>query len=175
MESAFLNLEYNKSPLIVLLSVLPLPHPLQFFFFFPPSCLKAAVIFIYFNILEQLWNEVIFLVLKMFIYCYYLIFWFRYYIQPQWVYDCVNAKIILPVEDYFMGVTLPPHLSPFVEEKEGDYMPPEKLKIMALQRGEKPGTVIQQLFTHFTQVNFCITVHEILVPHLVTYRWFPLS
>lgn len=62
----------------------------------------------------------------------------RYYIQPQWVYDCINAKILLPVEDYFLGVTLPPHLSPFVEEKEGDYVPPEKLKIMALQRGEKP-------------------------------------
>lgn len=62
----------------------------------------------------------------------------RYYIQPQWVYDCVNAKMLLPVEDYFLGVTLPPHLSPFVEEKEGDYVPPEKLKIMALQRGEQP-------------------------------------
>nr|XP_046243281.1 pescadillo [Scatophagus argus] len=62
----------------------------------------------------------------------------RYYIQPQWVYDCVNAKMLLPVEDYFLGVTLPPHLSPFVEEKDGDYVPPEKLNIMALQRGEKP-------------------------------------
>jgi len=62
----------------------------------------------------------------------------RYYIQPQWVYDCVNAKVLLPVEDYFLGVSLPPHLSPFVVEKEGDYVPPEKLKIMALQRGEKP-------------------------------------
>uniref|UniRef100_A0A3B3B9Z8 Pescadillo homolog n=1 Tax=Oryzias melastigma TaxID=30732 RepID=A0A3B3B9Z8_ORYME len=62
----------------------------------------------------------------------------RYYIQPQWVYDCVNAKVLLPVEDYFLGVTLPPHLSPFVEEKDGDYVPPEKLKIMALQRGERP-------------------------------------
>lgn len=66
---------------------------------------------------------------------------FRYYIQPQWVYDCVNAKMLLAVEDYFLGVTLPPHLSPFVEEKEGDYVPPEKLKIMALQRGDKPGVV----------------------------------
>lgn len=64
----------------------------------------------------------------------------RYYIQPQWVFDCINAKILLPVEDYFLGVTLPPHLSPFVEEKEGDYVPPEKLKILALQRGEQPGT-----------------------------------
>lgn len=64
----------------------------------------------------------------------------RYYIQPQWVFDCINAKILLPVEDYFLGVTLPPHLSPFVDEKEGDYVPPEKLKILALQRGERPGT-----------------------------------
>uniref|UniRef100_A0A6Q2WQX9 Pescadillo homolog n=1 Tax=Esox lucius TaxID=8010 RepID=A0A6Q2WQX9_ESOLU len=62
----------------------------------------------------------------------------RYYIQPQWVFDTVNAKMLLPVEDYFIGVTLPPHLSPFVEEKDGDYVPPEKLKLMALQRGEKP-------------------------------------
>ncbi|XP_063050394.1 pescadillo [Engraulis encrasicolus] len=62
----------------------------------------------------------------------------RYYIQPQWVYDCINGKIKLPVEDYFLGVSLPPHLSPFVEEKEGDYVPPEKLRLMALQRGEKP-------------------------------------
>uniref|UniRef100_A0A3B4B2B3 Pescadillo homolog n=1 Tax=Periophthalmus magnuspinnatus TaxID=409849 RepID=A0A3B4B2B3_9GOBI len=64
----------------------------------------------------------------------------RFYIQPQWVYDCVNAKILLPVEDYFIGVTLPPHLSPFVEEKEGDYVPPEKLKIVAMQQGHKSVT-----------------------------------
>lgn len=62
----------------------------------------------------------------------------RFYIQPQWVYDCINAKILLPVEDFFIGVTLPPHLSPFVEEKEGDYVPPEKLKIIAMQQGHKP-------------------------------------
>ena len=65
----------------------------------------------------------------------------RYYIQPQWVYDSINGKIKLPVEDYFLGVNLPPHLSPFVEEKDGDYVPPEKLKLMALQRGEKPGNL----------------------------------
>uniref|UniRef100_A0A674P3B6 Pescadillo homolog n=1 Tax=Takifugu rubripes TaxID=31033 RepID=A0A674P3B6_TAKRU len=69
----------------------------------------------------------------------------RYYVQPQWVFDCINAKILLPVEDYFLGVTLPPHLSPFVEEKEGDYVPPEKLKILALQRGEQPGTKLHDL------------------------------
>ncbi|KAK6476410.1 pescadillo-like protein [Huso huso] len=62
----------------------------------------------------------------------------RYYVQPQWVFDCVNASLRLPVEDYFAGVTLPPHLSPFVVEKDGDYVPPEKLRLRALQRGEKP-------------------------------------
>ncbi|XP_072586502.1 pescadillo homolog [Vulpes vulpes] len=63
----------------------------------------------------------------------------RYYVQPQWVFDCVNARLLLPVADYFPGVQLPPHLSPFVSEKEGDYIPLEKLKLLALQRGEHPG------------------------------------
>ncbi|KAG6923006.1 pescadillo ribosomal biogenesis factor 1 [Chelydra serpentina] len=62
----------------------------------------------------------------------------RYYLQPQWVFDSVNAKMCLPVADYFPGVLLPPHLSPFVAEKDGDYIPPEKLKLLALQRGENP-------------------------------------
>ncbi|CAB1338797.1 unnamed protein product [Coregonus sp. 'balchen'] len=55
----------------------------------------------------------------------------RYYIQPQWVFDSVNAKMRLPVEDYFLGTTLPPHLSPFVEEKDGGLRAPG-------ERGEKP-------------------------------------
>ncbi|KAG8146130.1 hypothetical protein E2320_012520 [Naja naja] len=67
-----------------------------------------------------------------------LAFVIRHYLQPQWVFDSVNAKMRLPVADYFPGVMLPPHLSPFVSEKEGDYMPPEKLKLLALQRGEEP-------------------------------------
>ncbi|XP_006894851.1 PREDICTED: pescadillo homolog [Elephantulus edwardii] len=65
----------------------------------------------------------------------------RYYVQPQWLFDSVNARLLLPVEDYFPGVPLPPHLSPFVTEKEGDYVPPEKLRLLALQRGEKPGNL----------------------------------
>ncbi|KAI5929981.1 Pescadillo [Manis javanica] len=65
----------------------------------------------------------------------------RYYVQPQWLFDSVNARLLLPVADYFPGVQLPPHLSPFVSEKEGDYVPPEKLKLLALQRGEHPGSL----------------------------------
>ncbi|EPY80181.1 pescadillo isoform 1-like protein [Camelus ferus] len=68
----------------------------------------------------------------------------RCYVQPQWVFDSVNARLLLPVADYFPGVQLPPHLSPFVSEKEGDYVPPEKLKLLALQRGEHPESSREQ-------------------------------
>lgn len=47
--------------------------------------------------------------------------------------------MLLPPEDYFIGAVLPPHLSPFVEEGEGDYVPPEKLVLLNRQRGDDSG------------------------------------
>jgi len=62
----------------------------------------------------------------------------RCYLQPQWVFDCVNAKRLLPPEKYFPGVQLPPHLSPFVEEAPGEYVPPEKMQM------EFPSSAMEQ-------------------------------
>lgn len=62
---------------------------------------------------------------------------YRYYIQPQWIYDCVNFRQLLPVEDYFIGASLPPHISPFVTERPGDYIPPERQMLLALEQGEE--------------------------------------
>ncbi|KAI8923074.1 Pescadillo N-terminus-domain-containing protein [Entophlyctis helioformis] len=49
----------------------------------------------------------------------------REYIQPQWVYDSINAGKLVKTAGYHPGETLPPHLSPFVTVREGDYVPEE--------------------------------------------------
>ncbi|XP_017105629.2 pescadillo homolog [Drosophila bipectinata] len=50
----------------------------------------------------------------------------RDYIQPQWLFDCVNRRQLLPTNKYFIGEKLPPHLSPFVDSKRDTYIPPEE-------------------------------------------------
>ncbi|KAI8807990.1 Pescadillo N-terminus-domain-containing protein [Cladochytrium replicatum] len=60
----------------------------------------------------------------------------REYIQPQWVYDCINAGRLLSTKAYKEGAVLPPHLSPFVKGEEGDYVPEEAYKLLARQEDD---------------------------------------
>ncbi|GMI68383.1 PESCADILLO [Hibiscus trionum] len=70
----------------------------------------------------------------------------REYVQPQWVYDCVNARIILPTEPYMVGRDPPPHLSPFVDDEAEGYVPDYAKTIKQLKAAVKsdikplPGT-----------------------------------
>ncbi|KAI4120910.1 MAG: hypothetical protein LQ338_006683 [Usnochroma carphineum] len=47
----------------------------------------------------------------------------RTYIQPQWVWDCINQGKLLRPDQYAPGATLPPHLSPWVKPTKTAYNP----------------------------------------------------
>ncbi|RFU32569.1 hypothetical protein B7463_g3787, partial [Scytalidium lignicola] len=47
----------------------------------------------------------------------------RIYVQPQWVWDCVNDEDLKRPDLYAPGAQLPPHLSPFVKKVRGQYDP----------------------------------------------------
>ncbi|CAI0440156.1 unnamed protein product [Linum tenue] len=47
----------------------------------------------------------------------------REYIQPQWIYDCINFGVILEAHRYLVGRVPPPHLSPFVDNEAEGYFP----------------------------------------------------
>ncbi|KAM0880323.1 hypothetical protein ACQ4PT_033640 [Festuca glaucescens] len=61
----------------------------------------------------------------------------REYVQPQWIFDCVNALLILPTEGYIVGRVPPPHLSPFVDNDEEGYVPEYAETIKRLQDAAK--------------------------------------
>ena len=52
----------------------------------------------------------------------------REHLQPQWIYDSLNANNLVKTTNYHPGEKLPAHLSPFVVAGEDDYTPDQELE-----------------------------------------------
>lgn len=57
----------------------------------------------------------------------------RIYVQPQWVWDCINEAKLLRTDHYAPGETLPPHLSPWMRPVNGQYDPRASLEEQQLE------------------------------------------
>ena len=55
------------------------------------------------------------------------------YVQPQWVCDCANWRVLIPAEEYAPGKEPPPHLSPFVGANDDGYTPEYAKTLLKLQ------------------------------------------
>jgi pescadillo protein len=65
----------------------------------------------------------------------------REYIQPQWIFDSINAGILLPYHEYAPDASLPPHISPFVNDELKGYVPKQREHLNELIEKQKGGMV----------------------------------
>ncbi|GAX74298.1 hypothetical protein CEUSTIGMA_g1747.t1 [Chlamydomonas eustigma] len=61
----------------------------------------------------------------------------RRYVQPQWVLDSANFRVLMPSDLYIPGKVPPPHLSPFVNDDEEGYTPDFAVTVKKLQEAAK--------------------------------------
>lgn len=57
----------------------------------------------------------------------------RELVQPQWIIDSINNRMLLPVYQYAPGKTLPAHLSPFVDNEAEGYIPTRQKELNELK------------------------------------------
>ena len=61
----------------------------------------------------------------------------REYVQPQWVFDSANFRVLARPLLYAPGKAPPPHLSPFVSGEEEGYVPEYGRQLAALQEAAR--------------------------------------
>lgn len=57
----------------------------------------------------------------------------REYVQPQWVVDSANFRVLVDAGLYGPGKAPPPHLSPFVDNDDEGYVPEYAAVIRRMQ------------------------------------------
>jgi len=74
------------------------------------------------------------------------------FIQPQWVFDCVNSCKLLPISEYEPGKSLPPHISPFFEYDNNEYK--DKItKNIKEEKEEEPEKIKQKEFEEKSELR----------------------
>ena len=68
----------------------------------------------------------------------------REYLMPQWIYDSLNFKIRLPLAPYRPGLPPPPHLSPFVDSRDEEYVPERLTEILQLKGEPLPAAELPE-------------------------------
>ena len=57
----------------------------------------------------------------------------RVHVQPQWIFDSANFRVLVPAAPYAPGQQPPPHLSPFLDYADEGYVPEYAGKLLKLQ------------------------------------------
>ena len=83
--------------------------------------------------------------------------------------------MLLPPEDYFIGAELPAHLSPFVEESEGDYIPREKQVLLSRQSGAISGITISDLLATIGKRHMGVVFHAGAGVSTTKIFWFKVN
>lgn len=63
----------------------------------------------------------------------------REYVQPQWVFDSANFRVLAPCPPYAPGAKPPPHVSPFVDDVEEGYVPDYAQELRRLHDAQVEG------------------------------------